>query len=93
MTSNGMFASADQMPTLDEEVTETAKAADAEGANGPVEQEDLWEALKKVYDPEIPVNIVDLGPSTRSSQRTCRRRPQDRDADDAHRTGLWHGPS
>jgi probable FeS assembly SUF system protein SufT len=34
-------------------------------ANGPVTQEELekkvWEALKTCYDPEIPVNIVDLG--------------------------------
>ena len=26
-----------------------------------MEKDDLWEAIKKVYDPEIPVNIVDLG--------------------------------
>jgi len=38
-----------------------AKAAEAAGANGPVAIEQLWEALKKVFDPEIPVNIVDLG--------------------------------
>ena len=34
-------------------------------ANGPMTQEELekkvWEALKTCYDPEIPVNIVDLG--------------------------------
>jgi probable FeS assembly SUF system protein SufT len=34
-------------------------------AGGPVTQEQLekqvWEALKTCYDPEIPVNIVDLG--------------------------------
>ena len=34
-------------------------------ASGPVTQEELekkvWEALKTCYDPEIPVNIVDLG--------------------------------
>ncbi len=28
---------------------------------GPPEDVALWEALKKVFDPEIPVNIVDLG--------------------------------
>ncbi|MDX8388517.1 MAG: putative Fe-S cluster assembly protein SufT [Ghiorsea sp.] len=30
-------------------------------ANGPVDEAIVWQALKTVYDPEIPVNIVDLG--------------------------------
>ena len=30
-------------------------------AAGPVSEDALWESLKTVYDPEIPVNIVDLG--------------------------------
>ena len=29
--------------------------------SGPVNQEALWEALKGCFDPEIPVNIVELG--------------------------------
>ncbi|MDB6016424.1 MAG: hypothetical protein JWR19_913 [Pedosphaera sp.] len=28
---------------------------------GPVDEKALWETLKTCYDPEIPVNIVDLG--------------------------------
>jgi probable FeS assembly SUF system protein SufT len=28
---------------------------------GPVNEERVWEVLKTCYDPEIPVNIVDLG--------------------------------
>lgn len=28
---------------------------------GPLEEEAIWDQLKTVYDPEIPVNIVDLG--------------------------------
>ena len=28
---------------------------------GPVKEEDIWTQLKTCYDPEIPVNIVDLG--------------------------------
>ncbi|MGA9453399.1 MAG: putative Fe-S cluster assembly protein SufT [Verrucomicrobiia bacterium] len=40
-------------------------AKPAAAATGPVSQEGLekqvWEALKTCYDPEIPVNIVDLG--------------------------------
>ena len=27
----------------------------------PIKEEDLWEVAKTVYDPELPVNIVDLG--------------------------------
>src|SRR5438093_2341379 len=30
-------------------------------ANGEVSEEDVWSQLKQCYDPEIPVNIVDLG--------------------------------
>jgi probable FeS assembly SUF system protein SufT len=30
-------------------------------AEGPFEEKNVWEQLKNVYDPEIPVNIVDLG--------------------------------
>jgi len=26
-----------------------------------VEEKQVWEALRNVYDPEIPVNVVDLG--------------------------------
>ncbi|MDX2111443.1 MAG: putative Fe-S cluster assembly protein SufT [Verrucomicrobiota bacterium] len=36
--------------------------ASADSAHaGPPEEEALWEALRGVFDPEIPVNIVDLG--------------------------------
>jgi probable FeS assembly SUF system protein SufT len=34
-----------------------AKAA----AEGPANEEAVWGALKQCYDPEIPVNVVDLG--------------------------------
>lgn len=27
----------------------------------PVSQEQVWESLRNCYDPEIPINIVDLG--------------------------------
>jgi probable FeS assembly SUF system protein SufT len=32
-----------------------------EGHEGPVEEKAVWDTLKTCYDPEIPVNIVDLG--------------------------------
>jgi probable FeS assembly SUF system protein SufT len=41
-----------------------APAAPANGAGtkaGPLKEEDIWTQLKTCYDPEIPVNIVDLG--------------------------------
>ena len=40
---------------------EVAPSAEAEAYAGPPNDEKVWAALKKVYDPEIPVNIVDLG--------------------------------
>jgi probable FeS assembly SUF system protein SufT len=30
-------------------------------ASGPFDEEKVWEALRQVYDPEIPASIVDLG--------------------------------
>ena len=33
----------------------------APGASGQVTEDQVWTQLKNVYDPEIPVNIVDLG--------------------------------
>lgn len=31
------------------------------GAGGPVDEKAVWDQLRQCYDPEIPVNIVDLG--------------------------------
>ena len=62
MTANGMFrVSGANADALGESVTETSKQEDANGIDSPVAKEQLWEALKTVFDPEIPVNIVDLG--------------------------------
>lgn len=38
--------------------TESKSAA---AGNGEVSEEDVWNQLRQCYDPEIPVNIVDLG--------------------------------
>jgi len=43
-----------------EVVKKDAPPAAAEGG-GEVKEDDVWAQLKNVYDPEIPVNIVDLG--------------------------------
>ncbi len=65
MTENGMFRIARQNAdalgeTVEEE--ETPKSETNAGASDvEPEIEDVWAALKKVFDPEIPVNIVDLG--------------------------------
>jgi probable FeS assembly SUF system protein SufT len=63
IVNGNMFRIADQdADALGVEIQ--AKSASAT-ASGPVTQEQLekqvWDALKTCYDPEIPVNIVDLG--------------------------------
>jgi metal-sulfur cluster biosynthetic enzyme len=53
---------------LKEEISLTPKAADeisqpidlTSGSVLTFQEKDIWEALKECYDPEIPVNIVDL---------------------------------
>jgi len=41
------------------EIEATSKTDAA--ASGPVDEKKVWDQLKTCYDPEIPVNIVDLG--------------------------------
>ena len=41
--------------------SETASGANLPGNGKMVPEEKVWEALKECYDPEIPVNIVELG--------------------------------
>ncbi|WP_396587538.1 putative Fe-S cluster assembly protein SufT [Bermanella sp. R86510] len=38
---------------------ETLEFAPAQGDE--IREDDVWQALKTIYDPEIPVNLVDLG--------------------------------
>jgi probable FeS assembly SUF system protein SufT len=38
-----------------------AAAANGTANSDPISEEKVWEVLKTCYDPEIPVNIVDLG--------------------------------
>jgi probable FeS assembly SUF system protein SufT len=49
---------------LGEEFVEEARKYEAEraaAAEGPFDEEKVWDALREVYDPEIPSNIVELG--------------------------------
>lgn len=62
MTHNGMFRiKGVDADVLGEDVSEAAQDAATAGHEGPPGQDALWESLKLVFDPEIPVNIVDLG--------------------------------
>ncbi len=40
---------------------EKVLAERAAAANGPFDEEKVWDALQHVYDPEIPASIVELG--------------------------------
>lgn len=58
-TQAGLFRlSGDDADAIGE--TPTPKSSSTEAGSGTVE-EAVWAALKTCYDPEIPVNIVDLG--------------------------------
>ncbi len=49
---------------LGPEFVEEARRFESErsaAAEGPFEEQKIWEALQSVYDPEIPASIVDLG--------------------------------
>ena len=61
-TPMGLFriAPADISALGDEAVTRYGKKDETILA-GPVDQDALWASLKGCFDPEIPVNIVDLG--------------------------------
>lgn len=43
------------------QLDEAAKVAESAPADAPFSEELVWEAMKGCFDPEIPVNIVDLG--------------------------------
>jgi probable FeS assembly SUF system protein SufT len=44
-----------------DEAAKAAKATDTEPSDVPFSEDQVWEAMKGCFDPEIPVNIVDLG--------------------------------
>jgi probable FeS assembly SUF system protein SufT len=58
----GLFRVADKdADALGKEPRFTGAAAGAVAAEGSLSEAAVWEQLRNVYDPEIPVNIVDLG--------------------------------
>lgn len=60
--SNGQLLriAAKDAAVLGEEYAEKPPAAEAP-TEGPFDEQRVWEQLRTVYDPEIPVNIVELG--------------------------------
>ena len=46
---------------VEKPVAKAEPKAAAAKANGQVSEEDVWNQLRQCFDPEIPVNIVDLG--------------------------------
>lgn len=60
-TDNGLYRlDGRDADAIGEQVVEETVSA-ATGADGSPDPETVWDQLKKVFDPEIPVNIVDLG--------------------------------
>ncbi len=69
VTNQGQMAriAADELDALGAEVAAAVQAAadkeqqDAGDASGPAGRDAVMDAMRQVYDPEIPVNVVDLG--------------------------------
>jgi probable FeS assembly SUF system protein SufT len=51
-----------ELDALGEEIKQEVLQSKEKGEDsGPFSEEKVWEAMRGCYDPEIPVNIVDLG--------------------------------
>ncbi len=61
--ANGMYrVGSDQLSALGEEIKKLVSSeTQTQQVNRPFNEDLVWEALRGCYDPEIPVNIVDLG--------------------------------
>jgi probable FeS assembly SUF system protein SufT len=46
---------------LGKDTEASAASVIAAASSGPVTEEMVWSQLREVYDPEIPINVVDLG--------------------------------
>ena len=62
MTLQGMYRiAARDADALGEEISDSPKPADQSKNLAPVGSEEIKQSLRSVFDPEIPVNVVDLG--------------------------------
>ncbi len=61
--ARGMYrVGEEELSALGEEIfQEVSKESEAQSSDKPFSEDIVWEALHGCYDPEIPVNIVDLG--------------------------------
>jgi probable FeS assembly SUF system protein SufT len=58
----GLFRLANRdADAIGREVRQSEGAAQGEALTGAALEQEVWQALKTCFDPEIPVNIVDLG--------------------------------
>ena len=59
---NGMYRVGEsELDALGDEIMDLVLQSNPESEKGPFGEEQVWSAMKGCYDPEIPVNIVDLG--------------------------------
>ena len=73
------------------ETPATNKANSGKPVSGGDLQDAVWEQLKCVYDPEIPVNIVDLGLVYDCKIVEEEKQEKRRSENDPHRPRLRHG--
>jgi probable FeS assembly SUF system protein SufT len=60
-TEGGLYRIADKDADALGKKSKGMPATTAVGKSGTVTEAMVWEQLKEVYDPEIPINVVDLG--------------------------------
>ena len=61
--SNGLYRVGEgDLDALGEDIMrEVVKSVETDKESGPFSEERVWDALRGCFDPEIPINIVDLG--------------------------------